>query len=57
MGIPAWANSGEIERLRSAVVASVAASDRLTQWVITLTAMLVLLTAALVVLTVVLVLK
>ena len=57
MGIPAWANSGDIERLRIAVVASAAASDRLTRWVIGLTLVLVLLTIALVFLTVVLVLE
>ena len=54
-GIPAWANSADIERLRQAIVASAAASARLTKWIIALTVILVVLTAALVVLTVVLV--
>jgi len=56
-GIPAWANSADIERLRVAVLESAAASDRLTRWIVDLTVVLVVLTAALVVLTVVLVVE
>jgi hypothetical protein len=56
-GIPVWANSADIERLRAAVLASASASDRLTKWIIGLAVVLVLLTLALVGLTVALVIN